>query len=152
MYPLQFDPATFVKNKKGEFEAAYAAHVDDCLAAGEKKILDDTPVKMAQKLQYDEVRTIPAKFLGINISRNSNGDKVLDQKHYLEEMEVSDTQQFQGLAKQNVLMEHLQSIFRSLASKINMLALSSQPDFAFMAKMLTSRYGKATKKATFLGL
>lgn len=143
--PLQFDPATFVKHNRGEFEAAYASHVDDCLAVGEKKTLDDTHNKMAQKLQYGEVQTIPAMFLGINISRNSNGDIVLDQKHYLDGMEVPDLQQLQGLVKQDVLPEHLQSTFRSLASKLNMLALSSRPDFAFTAKTLTSRYGKATK-------
>ena len=60
-------------------------------------------------------------------------------------MEFPDLQQLQGLVKQDVLSEHLQSTFRSLASKLNMLALSSQPDFTFMAKKLTSRYGKATK-------
>ena len=55
MYPLQFDPTTFVKHNKGEFEAAYTAHMDDCLAVGEKKMLDDTHDKMVQKLQYGEV-------------------------------------------------------------------------------------------------
>ena len=48
MYPLQFDPANFVKHKEGEFEAAYAAHVDECFAVGGKKTLKDTHDKMAQ--------------------------------------------------------------------------------------------------------
>ena len=95
------------------------------MAVGEKKTLKDIHNKMAQKLQYGEIRTIPAKFLGINISRNSNGDIVLDQKQYLEEMEVPDLYQLQGLVKQDVLPEHLQLTFRSLTSKLNMLALSS---------------------------
>ena len=84
------------------------AHVDDCLAVGKKKTLEEIHSKMAQRLQNGETRTIPAKFLGINISQNSNGDIVLDQKHYLEEIEVPDTQQLQGLLKQDVLPEHLQ--------------------------------------------
>ena len=103
MYPLQFDPATFAKHKKGEFEAAYAAHVDDCLTVGKKKTLEDMHNKMAQKLQYGKVQTIPAKFLGINISKNYDGDIVLDQKHYLDGIEVPDIQQLQGIAKQDFL-------------------------------------------------
>ena len=69
---------------------------------------------MAKKLQYGEVQTIPAKFLGININKNPNGDIILDQKHYFDKMEVPDLQQLQGLAKQDVLPERLQSTFRSL--------------------------------------
>ena len=38
MYPLQFDPATFAKQNKGEFEAAYTAHVDDRLTVGKKRL------------------------------------------------------------------------------------------------------------------
>ena len=50
LYPLQFDPATFVKHKEGKFEAAYTTHVDDCLTDAGKKTLEDTHDKMAQKL------------------------------------------------------------------------------------------------------
>ena len=143
--PLQFDPATFVKTKNGEFKAAYASHVDDCLAVGDKKTLDETHNAMAQQLTYGEVQPIPARFLGMNISRNVNGDIIIDQKHYVDELEVPDMQQFKGLVKADVLPEQHQSMFRSLASKLNMLALSSRPDFSFAAKYLTTRYGKATK-------
>ena len=143
--PLQFDPATFVKTSKGKFKAAYASHVDDCLAVGDKETLDNTHNAMAKQLTYGEVQPIPARFLGMNISRNVNGDIVIDQKHYVDELEVPDMQQFKGLVKADVLPEKHQSMFRSLASKLNMLALSSRPDFSFAAKYLTSRYGKATK-------
>ena len=54
-------------------------------------------------------------------------------------------QQFNGLVKADILPEEHQSTFRSLASKLNMLALSSRPDFTYAAKYLTTRYGKATK-------
>ena len=126
MYLLQFDPATFAKHKKGEFEAAYAAHVDDCLTVGKKKTLEDMHDKMVQKLQYGEVQTIPAKFLGINISKNLNAKIVHDQKHYLDGVEVPDMQQLQGFAKQDVLPERLQSMFRSLTSKLVQITLLQQ--------------------------
>ena len=107
MYSLQFDLATFLKHNEGEFKAASAAYVDDCLAVGGQKTLEDTHNKMAKKLQYGEVQTILAKFLGINISKNPNRDIILDQKYYLNEVEVPDSLQLQGLAKQDVLPEHL---------------------------------------------
>ena len=143
--PLQFDPATFIKTKNGTLQAAYASHVDDCLVVGEKKTLDDTHEAMAQRLTYGDVQSLPLRFLGMNICKNANGDIVIDQNHYVEELEVPDMQQFQGLAKADILPEQHQSTFRSLASKLNMLALSSRPDFTFAAKYLTTRYGKATK-------
>ena len=73
------------------------------------------------------------------------GSRRAPHKHYLNKMEVPGLQQLKGLAKQDVLLERLQSTYWSLTSKFNMLALSSRPDFALTAKMLTSRYGKATK-------
>ena len=94
MYSLQFDSTTF-----GEFKTAYAAHVDNCLTVGEKQKVEDTHDKMAQKLQYGEVQIISVKILGINISRNSNGDVFLDQKHYLYRIKAPNLLQLQGFAQ-----------------------------------------------------
>ena len=49
------------------------------------------------------------------------------------------------MKKQQVLPEALQSVFRSLASKLNVLASTVRPDFTYAAKYLTTRYNKATK-------
>ena len=145
LQPQKFDPVTFVKFSKGKLEVAYASHVDDCLVVGDKDMVDKTHTNMSQQLQYGDVQTLPTRFLGMNLSKNVNGDIIIDQKHYLDELEVPDMQQLQGITKTDILPDKLQSTFMSLASKLNMLALSSRPDFTFAAKQLTSRYGKATK-------
>ena len=44
-----------------------------------------------------------------------------------------------------MLPAEYQTVFCSVASKLNMLALTSRPDFTFDCKMLTSKYGTATK-------
>ena len=80
-YFLRQDPATFVKTNKGEFEVAFASHVDDILLVGDTKTLNETHQSMSQQLQYGEVQSIPARFLGMNLSRNVNGDIIIDQKH-----------------------------------------------------------------------
>ena len=143
--PLQFDPATFVLRENGVIKAVYASHVDDCMAVGDTETLQRTQTMMEQKLSYGEVERLPSRFLGINISRSENGDIVLDQDHYVKDLDIPDVEAVKHLHKQDLLSNRFQSVFRSVASKINMLALSSRPDFAYAAKHLTSRYGKATK-------
>ena len=51
-YFLRQDPATFVKTNKGEFEVAFASHVDDILLVGDTKTLNETHQSMSQQLQY----------------------------------------------------------------------------------------------------
>ena len=143
--PLRFDPATFVKTHQGKFQAAYAAHVDDCLTVGSAQVLEQTHDKMAQVLKYGEVQDLPTRYLGMNVRRGEDGSIILDQNHYVKEIEVPDLEQVKSLKKADKLPPRLQSVFRSLASKLNMLALSSRPDYTFAAKFLTTQYGKATK-------
>ena len=71
--------------------------MDNCLAYDEKQKVEDTHNKMVQKLHYGEVWTISVKILEINISRNSNRDIVLDQKHYLYEMKAPNLQHYKVL-------------------------------------------------------
>ena len=69
----------------------------------------------------------------------------MDCQHYVDSLEIPDLSQLTNKAKQDVLNQDLQSLFRSLASKVNVLAQTVRPDFMYAAKYLTTRYGKATK-------
>ena len=69
----------------------------------------------------------------------------MDSKHYVDSLEIPHLSQLNNKAKQDVLDQDLQSLFRSLASKVNVLAQTVRPDCMFAAKYLTTRYGKATK-------
>ena len=69
----------------------------------------------------------------------------MDSKHYVDSLEIPHLSQLNNKAKQEVLDQDLQSLFRSLASKVNVLAQTVRPDFMYAAKYLTTRYGKATK-------
>ena len=100
---------------------------------------------MSKKLTYGSTDQLPFRFLGINKRRGPEGDLILDQQHYVNALELPDMSRLNGFQKQDVLPEQLQSDFRSIASKLNMLSGSCRPDFVFGAKYLTTRYGKATK-------
>ena len=145
--PSRLDPALFIHKKEGEevFDIATAVHVDDALSVGEKDSIDNTQKVMATKFTYGAVDQLPFRFLGQNYKRDDYGNLTVDTEHYMESMVLPDAQEYQHLVKQDVLPEKLQSVFRSLASKLNTISRVSRPDYSYQAKFLTTRYGKATK-------
>ena len=148
-HPLSMDPALFLhrpnNNAKEMCDAASAVHVDDAFNAGKPEVLDEVQQKMRNKLTYGTVDTLPFRFLGSNYRKDDNGDMILDQKHYVDNLEIPNMDSLKNVVKQDVLSESWQSTFRSLASKVNVLASTVRPDFTFAAKYLTTRYNKATK-------
>ena len=145
--PLRFDPATFINkpDKDSMLIAAAAVHVDDALNVGQAEVIKDAQKKMSKKLTYGSIEQLPFRFLGVNMRRGPEGELILDQQHYVNALELPDMSRLNGFQKQDVLPQQLQSDFRSIASKLNMLSGSCRPDFVFGAKYLTTRYGKATK-------
>ena len=146
-HPLSMDPAMFIHKPKGEqmMDGGAAVHVDDTMTAGKKQVLDRAQQKLEENLKYGSVDTLPFRFLGSNYRRLHNGEIMIDQKHYVDALEIPDMPELSKLVKQQVLPEKLQSVFRSLASKLNVLASTVRPDYTYAAKYLTTRYNKATK-------
>ena len=146
-HPLSMDPAMFVHKASGQemCDAAAAVHVDDALNAGKKDVLDLAQSQMRNKLKYGSVEKLPFRFLGSNYRKEQDGSIIIDQQHYVEALEIPDLSEMTKMVKKDMLPEHLQSMFRSLASKLNVLASTSRPDFSYITKYLTTRYNKATK-------
>ena len=146
-HPLKMDPALFVHKSKGQTmcDAATAVHVDDSLITGKKNIVKSAQQEIGEKLRFGSIEDLPFRFLGLNYSRGQDGELVVDCKHYVDSLEIPHLSQLNNKAKQEVLDQDLQSLFRSLASKVNVLAQTVRPDFMYAAKYLTTRYGKATK-------
>ena len=141
------DPALFVHKPKGQTmcDAATAVHVDDSLIAGKKNIVEAAQQEIGEKLRFGSIEDLPFRFLGLNYRRGQYGELIVDCQHYVDSLEAPDLKQLAGKAKQDVLSQELQSTFRSLASKVNVLAQTVRPDFMYAAKYLSTRYGKATK-------
>ena len=145
--PSKLDPALFIHKKEGEemFDIATAVHVDDSLNVGNKKDIDKAQSVLAEKFTYGTVETLPFRFLGQNYKRDEHGDLSIDTNHYVEKLELPEIKNYAHLVKQDVLPDDLQSVFRSLASKLNTISRTVRPDYSYQAKYLTTRYGKATK-------
>ena len=70
---------------------------------------------------------------------------VINQDHFVEVLEIPDLKQISLFKKHTTLPDKYQTEFRSLVSKLNMLSMTSRPDITFEVKVLTTKYGKATK-------
>ena len=68
----------------------------------------------------------------------------MDQDHYMKDMQVPQVN-ISDYTKHQTLPGELQTVFRSLVSKLNVIAMTSRPDVLYKVKMLTSKYGSATK-------
>ena len=99
---------------------------------------------MSSQYTYGEVKSLPCRYIDSNISR-MDGDIVLNQDHYISAFEVPDMTGVSHLKRDKVLPADFQTVFRSLASKLNMIAKSSRPDIMYDAKVLTTRYGGAIR-------
>ena len=152
--PLTMDPAVFINkpNREESMTSAYAVHVDDTLAVGPRPELDRAQKEMETHFTYGDVQRPPFRFLGVNVSKLDSGGFVLDQDHYVDQLELPDIKKYEAIQKQDQLDTEGQSVFRSLSSKLNMLALTSRPDFSFQAKCLTTRFGKATKSDLYTAI
>merc|ERR1712197_272232 len=87
-----------------------AVHVDDAMMAGKAKVLDNAQEQLEERLKYGSVDTLPFRFLGSNYRRLHNGEILIDQKHYVDALEIPDMPELSKLVKQQVMPEKLQSV------------------------------------------
>ena len=100
--------------------------------------------KMKEKFTYGSQDSLPFRYVGLNVDKVD--DKIIiDQDHFVQTLEIPDLKEISSLKKHTILPDKHQTEFRSLVSKLNMLSVTSRPDITFEVKILTTKYGKATK-------
>ena len=112
--------------------------------AGKKSIMKNPQQRIQEKFRLGPGDDLP-RFLGLNYRWGQHGELIVDHQHYIDSMEIPDLDQLVGKTKRDILNPDLQSIFRSLASKIDEFAQTVRPDIMYAAKYLSTRYGRATK-------
>ena len=65
---------------------------------------------------------------------------------FVESLVPPDLKEISSDRKEALLSDHYQTEYRSLVSKLNMLSVTSRPDITFEVKLLTTKYGNATKQ------
>ena len=153
METLKMDPACFLffddkskpTSETRNIKGIIGGHVDDNIECGEKEMFRNVCDKMKKRFKYGSHNKLPFKFTGLVVKEDEDGIKI-DQDKYVEGLEIPNVKNISALTKDSILDAEHQTIFRSLTSKLNMLSITARPDIAFDVKLLTSRYGKATKE------
>ena len=84
------DPSAFIlKSKDNQLQAFNACHVDDSIGMADTKKAKEIQEYMSSQFTYDEVKSLPCRYIGSNISR-MDGDIVLNQDIYISALEVPD--------------------------------------------------------------
>ena len=142
------DPAMYLQfsnNNKTEKAIGGMAvtHVDDVLSGGNnsfRKVM--TEVKTAFKFGVDEEGEF--RYVGMHMQQTKAGIRI-DQDHYVKSFECPDID-VKGLTLADVLDSEGQKEFRSQVARVLHVGYQSRPDVCFDAKVLSSKYGKATKE------
>ena len=142
------DSATFYHFNEAsdtrQLNGIIAAHIDDSLIVSNEEMRQQVIEKMKDRFTFGSHDKLPFRYVGLNIQRE--GSKVvIDQDHFVESIEPPDLTAISSNKKSWTLDEEFQTKFRSLVSKLNILSMSARPDIAYEVKVLTTKYGKASK-------
>ena len=122
------DPACFLyfgdnKSKERQLKGIIGCHVDDTIALGEKVLFDKVVDEMKDRFTYGSHNKLPFKFTGLAMKNCSEGI-IIDQDKYVNELQEPDLKTISKLTKDTILDQELQSSFRYLSSKLNMLSIT----------------------------
>ena len=150
--PCKMDNATFYHfsdnsspgDDKRDIDGIIGCHIDDTLEVSSDDMKEQVLDKMKEKFTYGSQDSLPFRYVGLNVDKVD--DKIIiDQDHFVQTLEIPNLKEISSLKKHTILPDKHQTEFRSLVSKLNMLSVTSRPDITFEVKILTTKYGKATK-------
>ena len=99
---------------------------------------------MKKRVTFGSHESLPFKYVGLSMERDGE-NLVINQDQFVNNMEAPDVKDISSMKKNTLLPEDYQTKYRSLVSKLNMLSVTARPDVSFEVKVLTTKYGKATK-------
>ena len=86
--------------------------------------------EIEKKFTYGSHENIPFRYVGLNL-KEEDGSLIIDQDHFVESIEAPNLHGISSLRKSDLLDENMQTQFRSLVSKLNILSFSSGPDISY---------------------
>ena len=143
MYAL-FKNGTKVDDYEKKPLGVAVSHVDDIMHAGEEVFDQEIMCPLKGIFKFGSQEEDMFRYVGWNIIQKNDHFRV-DQEHYLQSLESPDLDLVKNLRDNQVLCEEGQHEFRSYAAKLAMIGYQSRPDVCFEAKVMSTKYGKATK-------
>ena len=151
MEMCRMDPALFfyfndgsnILSEDRKLAGVLGTYVDDSLTLGNENFIKKIMKPMIKKFVYGSHSETPFTYTGMKVRREDDAI-TLDQDNYVKKLEIPGMNHVAGHKMDDVIEE--QSLYRSIVAKLTMLSVISRPDLCFESKLLSSRYGKATKK------
>ena len=149
----RMDPALFIYFDKDEEDndevkepcGLAVTHVDDMLSVGQQKFETEVVDKMKTAFKFGSEEEVEFRYVGLHIVQYEEGI-VIDTDHYVQAMDLPDMELVKFLKVNEVMCSDGQTEFRSVVGKLASLAHTSRPDICFDVKVLSTKFGKATKK------
>ena len=150
--PCSMDSATFYHfndgskptDPKRSLNGMIGTHIDDSISVADSKMKEQVLDKIKQRFTFGAHENLPFKYVGLNLKKEGN-EVTVNQDHFVQNMEAPDLKELSSLKKDCILRDEYQTKYRSLVSKLNILSVTARPDICFEVKVLTTKYGKATK-------
>ena len=139
-----FEGGSKLTDESRSLNGIIASHIDDSLIVSNDKMKEDVVNKMKERFTYGTQETLPFRYVGLNIDKEK-GKVIINQDHFVESIIPPDLGKISSNKKSWVLDDEFQTKYRSLVSKLNILSMSARPDISFEVKVLTTKYGKASK-------
>jgi hypothetical protein len=151
MEMCRMDPALFfyfndgsnILSEDRKLAGILGTHVDDSLTLGNENFRQKIMKPMMKKFVYGSHSETPFTYTGMKVKKEDDAI-TLDQDNYVKKLEIPGMNHVAGHKMDDIIED--QSLYRSIVAKLTMLSVISRPDICFESKLLSSRYGKATKK------
>ena len=142
----RFDPAMYLYFSSGELCGMLLTHVDDFLhGSGDNDFHMNVMLPLKKRFMFGDEAEYDFFYTGLHV-RQEGRCILVDQDHYVDEMDVPDNASFaRGVVDLNELLDDEgQSEFRTFVGRIGWIANSTRPDVAFDHMVLSMRLGKAS--------
>ena len=128
-----------------EPDGVAVTHVDDIMSAGDTEFESEVMNGMKKSFEFGSEEEQEFRYVGMNIVQYDQGIE-MDNNHYIDALELPNMEVVKHLTVDQMMESAGQTEFRSVVGKLTSLAHSSRPDICFDVKVLSSKFGRATKR------
>jgi hypothetical protein len=151
-----FDPCTFVLPKKpsgdqksnpleeeGGIHGILGVHVDDGIGGGDA-VFQWAIAQLEARFPFGNKRQGSFTFTGIQVDQQANGDIILSQKEYIQDIpSISISKERRSNLQSEITQGELQS-FRGLIGSLQFAATNTRPDISCKLSLLQAKVSKVT--------
>ena len=141
MHQVHADGTLFTYVKEGKLHGMIVSHVDDLLIMGDKKFEEEIEKKLPDSFQFSKMETKSFKYCGCQITKQDNGDILLDQIQYVDLLQ--EIEKKYGEEDRDLTPAETKEL-RGKIGEVLWISLMTRPDLAFDVNKIASEVSEAT--------